>query len=67
MTRMVRAGRRPLWGMALAAATVMAPPAPSSMAPVPRSQLSMCEPRTMISSGRLAPGRSPITFWLWVS
>ena len=57
---MVRAVR-PWSAMARAAPMVMAPPAPSSMAPVPRSQLSMWEPRTMISSGRVRPGRSPIT------
>ena len=48
--------------MCTAADMVMPTPAASSTAPVPRSQESRWPPISTISSGRLAPVISPITF-----
>ena len=48
--------------MSLAAATMIAVPAPSSTAPVPWSQLSRCAPSSTNSSGLPLPRTSAMTF-----
>ena len=59
MVRLGRCGRSPI---SLAAAVVMATPAPSSMAPSAGSQLSRWPPMTMTSSGFSRPLISPTMF-----
>jgi len=56
----IRRSGRP--AISRAAPKAIAMPAPSSVAPVPRSQESRCPPIRTISSGRSAPLTSPTTF-----
>ena len=58
---MVRGGCFGSWPMSRAASMTIPHPAPSSIAPVPRSQESRCAPRSTISSGLPLPRISPIT------
>ena len=61
MTRMVRAGCFGSFAIMAPAAIEMPMPAPSSIAPVPRSQESRWPPITTTSSGFELPRTSPIT------
>ena len=61
-TRTVRRGARPTAAMTRAASSTIAQPAPSSMAPVPRSHESRCAPSSTTSLARSRPGTSPTTF-----
>ncbi len=61
-TRMVRRGRSGRPAIRCATATVMATPAPSSIAPSPGSHESRWPPIITTWSGRSRPGISPTTF-----
>ena len=60
-TRIVRRGCGESAAICRAASITIPQPAPSSIAPVPRSQESRCAPRRTISSGFSRPVTSPIT------